>query len=239
MSQEPDILLIEPFDRIKRISTCCRVIWEAVALFFILLSIRSDIRELEHWHCISRTKFHGFTSFDTVHVVFALCQHGKVLRQESCSNFAGFYSPDQCCVGTSWSDYDPILRHAKRLCVPPLSRLFFHLKHNVEHNRSEHTVQADDRDDSRQLVDPRQIQISISQSFRKLLVFRQSSRKRKAMKHSRTDHNKSVQSWRLTQRICKAASGLHACVRHCSRLIFSLSASAQCFFYVTTWITFW
>ena len=30
-----------------------------------------------------------------------------------------------------------------------------------------------------------------------------------------------------------------ACVRHCSRFIFSLSASTQCFFYIPTWITFW
>ena len=62
-----------------------------------------------------------------------------------------------------------------------------------------------------QLVNPRQNQISNSQSFRKLLVFRQSLRKRKTMKHSKTDHNKLVQSRRLTQRIRKAASGLHVC----------------------------
>ena len=134
----------------------------------------------------------------------------------------------------SWSHYNPTLRQAERLCIILLPRLLFHVQYNAEYHRSGQTVQADDRNDSGRLVDPRQNQISISQSFRKMLIFRPSSRKRKAMKHSKADHNKSLQSWRLAQRIRKAASRLLVCVHACAVALasyfLSLSASAQCFF---------
>ena len=136
MSQKPDVLLIKPFDHIKCWSTCCFVCWEAVALFFILFRTRCDIRELEQWHCTSGTKFHGFTSFGTVHVVFALCRPGKVLRQESCSNFAGSYLPARCCIGMSWFHYDQILRHAERLCIILPPRIFLHVQYNVDRGNS-------------------------------------------------------------------------------------------------------
>ena len=105
----------------------------------------------------------------------------------------------------------PDLKIGRKMCILPLLRLFLHGQYNVKYHRSGQIVQADDRNDSGQLVDPRRNQISISQSFKKLLIFRQSLRKRKAIKHSKTDHNKLVQSWRLTQRIRTAASRLHAC----------------------------
>ena len=115
------------------------------------------------------------------------------------------------------------------LCILPLSSLFLHLQYNVKYNRSGQTVQADDQNDSGQLVDPRQNQISISQCFRKLLIFRQSLRKRKAkLKHSKTDHNKSVQSegWR------SVFARLHqACMRAplLSLHLFSLCVNAMFF----------